>query len=296
MAKRICIVKVSDGLGNQLFQYALAKRLNEQGFKVIIDISWYENIEYRFTTRKFQLDSFNSSIEIANQRQCSQIKSPKFIVFFNSFFWKIQSLVPYFRKRHVKEQFSGYDSNIFKIPNKAYLEGFWQSPKYFQNIRNILLKEITLKSESIDIKSYKSEIQLQRTSIAVHIRRGDYTLPNSVHRLLDGTYYSNAIKRMIEILGDNIHFYFFSDEHEFIIQQDYYLVVPYKRVVKTTSAEEDLMLIKTCKHQIISNSTFSWWGAWLNENPNKVVISPTRWFNEEKNENPDLIPDEWIKI
>ncbi len=290
------IIKITDGLGNQLFQYALACQLKESGYCVLLDISWYENIENRFTTRKFQIDSFNYSIEIANQTQCSQIKSPKLIFVINSIFWRFQNLLPYYRKRHVKEQFLGYDSNIFRIPKTAYLGGFWQSPKYFEKIRGEILKEITLKNETKIYLNYRKQIIAKDISIAIHIRRGDYTLSESAHRLLDESYYSNAIEVMNEKFGNNIHFYFFSDDHKFIIQQDYYLSVPNKSLVKNTSAEEDLMLIKACKHQIISNSTFSWWGAWLNENPNKVVISPKRWFHNVKNENSDLIPDEWIKI
>ena len=290
------VVKITDGLGNQLFQFALARQLYENGFDVLLDISWYENIENRFTARKFQLDSFNFSIEIANQKECSQIKSPKRIFFINSLFWRLQNFLPYYRKRHIKEQFSGYEPNIFKIPKTSYLEGFWQSPKYFNNIRNNLLKEITIKYKSINHKNYIREIDLQKISIAVHVRRGDYALPSSAHRLLDETYYSTAINQMVEELGNDIHFYFFSDDLDFLVEQNYYLEIPSKTLVKNTCAEEDLMLIKACKHQIISSSTFSWWGAWLNENPNKVVISPKRWFNDEKNENQDLLPDEWIKI
>jgi len=292
----LIVIKITDGLGNQLFQYVLARQLSEHGFNILLDITWYENIENRFSTRKFQLDSFNCSFEIAKLAQCSQIKSPKFNFVINSLFWRRQNLLPYYRKRHVKENFSGYDSNIFKSPKTAYLEGFWQSPKYFENIRETLLKEIRLKNESIEFKKYKGEIELQKTSIAVHVRRGDYALPSSAHRLLDGTYYSTAIKQMVEKVGNHIHFYFFSDELDFLTQQNYYVDRSSKTLVKNTSAEEDLMLMKACKHQIISNSTFSWWGAWLNENPEKVVISPKQWFKEEKNENPDLIPEEWLKI
>jgi hypothetical protein len=294
MGKRI--IKISDGLGNQLFQYALSRSLSLTGNNVHIDASWFDSIEDRFTKRDFAVDKFNSIYNVADSKIIQQIKSPQFPFFINSIFWRTQNLLPYYKKRHFREQNQGYDQNVFNCNRNCYLDGFWQSYLYFDSIRNELLHEITLKQENSTFQLLFKEILSKKKSIAIHVRRGDYTNKDSAHLLITNEFYKNAIDYIKSVLGSENHFYFFSDDLKYIEQQDYFRYCENKTLVSGFDATEDLMLIKACSHQIISNSTFSWWGAWLNENPNKIVISPKRWMKEQEKENPDLIPEDWIKL
>jgi hypothetical protein len=294
MGKRI--IKISDGLGNQLFQYALSRSLSLNGSNVFVDVGWFSAIEDRFTKRGFSLNKFNSSYTIADSKIIQQTKKPEFPILLNSIFWRVQNLMPYYKKRHFREQNQGYDKNVFNCNRNSYLDGFWQSYMYFDSIRNELLHEITLKQESNTFQLLFKEILSKKKSVAIHIRRGDYTNKDSVHLLITNEFYKNAIDYIKSALGSENHFYFFSDDLKYVEQQDYFKNCENKALVSGFDATEDLMLIKACNHQIISNSTFSWWGAWLNENPNKIVISPKGWMKEHEKENPYLIPNDWIKL
>jgi hypothetical protein len=167
------------------------------------------------------------------------------------------------------------------------------------------LKELVLNEISKETFKWKSEIDASN-SIAIHVRRGDY-MKNPYFYNLETQYYQKAIRFFKEKFSDS-QFYFFSDDlqwvrNEFGGKKEYKFVdinnekIGYFNTIKDT---EDLFLISQCKHQIIANSTYSWWGAWLNTNPDKIVITPTKWSNDneaqKKYEKGDFIPEKWIKI
>ena len=182
---------------------------------------------------------------------------------------------------------------FFRAPDNTYLMGYWQSERYFRDNRDLLLKEFTVDVQTEGINA-ETTYQISRTcSVAIHIRRGDY-VGTRYHGLCSPEYYERGMETMARTIGSP-HFFVFSDEPEWV-RENFSTAYPFTVVGHNDPDEPvpDLALMKLCKHQIIANSTFSWWGAWLNENPRKVVISPKRWFSDLPSDS--IIPDEWIRI
>lgn len=265
------IIKLKGGLGNQLFQYAfglfLAKKRGEE-----LKIDNNNLFSGSDTVRFYDLDNFNISATVASDSEIKRVK-PKF-----SLLIKIYKKI--FKKYHI-----GYEKNI--LETKAnYIEGFFQSYKYLEPIKEQLLKEITLK-EDIDYK-------LQSNAISVHIRRGDYV--NNKECFICGLeYYNRAFRIIKEKVVDPV-FYIFSDDivwaKENLDNKDNLVFVSSPELTNC----EELIIMSRCKHNIISNSTFSFWGAWLNQNPNKIVIAPNKWNNVFMDEYNDLLPPNWLQI
>ncbi|MCK4744844.1 alpha-1,2-fucosyltransferase, partial [Candidatus Parcubacteria bacterium] len=195
-----------------------------------------------------------------------------------------------------KEQHSHFDSKILKLIGNIYLDGYWQSEKYFKNIENSIRKEFTLKND-LQLKAKKLLRKIKNTeSISIHIRRNDYIShkpANQYHGVCHLSYYKKAINVIIKKIDDP-HFFVFSDDIDWCKKN---LKIKFPTIfVEGNKDYEDLILMSKCKHNIIANSTFSWWGAWLNNNPNKIVIAPKKWFRKKSINTKDLIPKTWIKI
>ncbi|WP_439130941.1 alpha-1,2-fucosyltransferase [Polaribacter sp.] len=265
------IVRIVGGLGNQMFQYAYAKALQARGFEVQIDIS-------KFKTYKlhggYQLDKYKIDLEIPND--------------FNLILSKL------YLKKNLKEKSLLFDENLMQLNGNEYVKGYFQTEKYFLNIRPTLLQQFTLENSFSETTiRYQTEIKNQQNSCAIHIRRGDYISDkkaNSIHGTCDLSYYQNAIKH-VHNQYKNIHFFVFSDDiswtrNNLRINNATYInhkVIPH----------EDLYLMSLCKNNITANSSFSWWGAWLNTNEQKMVISPKKWFNQKENE---VACKNWIQL
>jgi hypothetical protein len=280
------IVKIEGGIGNQLFQYALGKNLaikNNTDLK--LDLNYFRKSSFR----KFELNNFN--IE-AKEITSSKIK---FIIWANSkkiFFRFIYNL--FFKKPIIyKEKNFHFNNEVFKMKNGTYLEGFWQSERYFIDIKDHILDLF----QNDNLFDSKFEIVINEISrseaVALHVRRGDY-LTNKNHVSLDLDYYQKAINFLISNLN-NPTFYIFSDDLKWC-ELNLSLNAPFKYIYGN-SAWEDLKLMSYCNHFIIANSTFSWWGAYLGRKPNKKVIYPRIWFpktNTKKTD--DLFLNDWIKM
>jgi Glycosyl transferase family 11 len=198
----------------------------------------------------------------------------------------------------IERDFSYQEEILKKYNGPVVLDGYWQSEKYFKSIREDLIKDlqITTLSEEEDLKVIE---EINRTnSVSLHVRRADYTNldTQNIHGLCDIDYYGRAI----EILADKVekpHFFIFSDD---IIWAEENLKINFPiNFVGHNDADknyEDLRMMSLCKHNIIANSSFSWWGAWLNTNPAKITIAPERWFATTERNFEDVIPDSWIKI
>lgn len=187
-----------------------------------------------------------------------------------------------------------------KLTNKKYknrLEGYWQSEKYFKDIRKMICEDFTLKKESNNFKKL-AKIISQTNSVSVHFRRGDYAEKRKTkkyHGLLDTNYYQKALDIINEKVK-NPHFFVFSDDPSWV-KKNFKIKQPLTFISgsrKLTNSKE-LILMSLCKHNIIANSSFSWWGAWLNRNPSKIVIAPKKWFRA-KIEAKNLLPGDWIKL
>ena len=191
-----------------------------------------------------------------------------------------------------------FHSEILNLPNNVYLNGYWQSEKYFNNIEDIIRKEITFKKEPNDLNKKHIDKIISANSVSVHIRRGDYMNNPSTKKklgLCSDEYYFKAINYIAENI-ENIHFFIFSDEPQ--IAKNLLEKIKHPKTFiynNNDNGSEDLRLMSYCKHNIIANSSFSWWGAWLNKNNNKIVTAPKHWFNYNPNPN-DLILDTWIRI
>jgi len=276
-------VKLLGGLGNQMFQYAVGRQLAIiNNCQLTLDLSELLNHNsINYTARQFELDIFN----INYARKIYPDTKPTFKDKFNR----------KFITRYVNETGHVFNPAVLKSRGLVYLNGFWQNEKYFKGVEDTIRKEFTFKTEPE--KDLESNIVLISSvnSVSIHFRRGDYVSnqnANEFHGVVKEGYY----KKAMETVKDSVvspHFFIFSDDinwvkENFKIQEPHIFVSNSKNSIKN-----DMLLMSLCQHNIIANSSFSWWSAWLNQNKNKIVIAPEKWFNNIPTE---IIPAEWIKI
>ena len=201
--------------------------------------------------------------------------------------------------RYVREKSFFYDKSVFSIRGDICLEGYWQSPKYFQFIESELLKEFSLKKKISHYRRMISNKILNENSVSIHIRRGDYVSDpktNSYHGTCSLEWYKNSMK-FIERSISNPNYFIFSDDLDWAKQNiSSNHSINYVENQNDGKDFEDLYIMSLCKHNIISNSSFSWWAAWMNKNPSKIIVHPKKWFNVPHVDTRDLIPDNWIEM
>lgn len=288
------ITKLLGGLGNQMFQYAHAKSISLKiKTKVKLDQTELLNrLHNSYTHREYELGIFNLKVSIATKEEIKP--------FFSSatFLAKILKKVGIERNRLWKESQTGVGNRLNNWQN-IYLDGFWQSEKYFSQYKDQIIADFTFKDdpkgENLMLMTKIKSI----TAVSIHIRRGDYlTMPSAIeyHEICSLDYYYKAIEFILLKINDP-YFFIFSDEPQWVIDN---LKLDYPFQIITHNVKEmsfeDMRLMSVCKHNIIANSSFSWWGAWLNQNPNKIVIAPKRWFKDSTIDTTDLIPKDWIRI
>jgi hypothetical protein len=287
-------VNIIGGLGNQMFQYAFGFAASkENNAKIKLEVSGFNAHDERY----YALDLFNieENLELKSKYNflLNKINSKH-----NSLLskasskllrWLLRLTKFYFQER---EEFV-FDHSVFSIITDTYFYGYWQNEKYFKKYRKELLDIFKLKDIHSQTQVYQQKIN-ESESVSLHIRRGDYI--NSVHDTCDIEYYKKAV---LEILKTNkkAHFFIFSDDMHWVKNNlDF---IDHKTLVVLESEipdHEEMYLMTQCKHNIIANSSFSWWGAWLNQNSDKKVIAPKKWFKSSTLNTNDLIPASWIRL
>lgn len=297
------IVKISGGLGNQLLQYAFAKSLEQKRqIQVKIDASIFKLPTKNITPRIFLLDKFNINLQTAEKNDFHKIKVPygadrslKENIYRAVFKFR-EFLRPRNRKKIIIYHKRDFNELIFNSPDNSYISGVWTNQKYFIDIKETLIKEITPKFPLSD-KSKKLLLKINgANSASIHIRRDDYLKHLYKLVLLSDDYYRKAVDA-IKKKTKNPLFFVFSDDIEYV-KTNYGKI--FGADVIYVSGEnipdyEELWLMSRCKHNIIANSTFSWWGAWLNQNPDKIIIAPSQ-YTSDNTDISDFFPREWIII
>ena len=271
------IVKLYGGLGNQLFQYAMARRMAIENHALLkLDASTgFKNDFYR---RTYSLNHFNIFEHFAAPQDLAGL-------------------------RHVKEKHFHFDPEILNPCDNVYLDGYWQSEKYFKSIEDIIRDELTVKEPLKDANLRMAREMAETNSVCIHFRRlygisfGKVdTQGFNMHGSIPLDYYYRCIERLTQTVKDP-HFFIFSDDPGWT-RDNFRLPNPTTVIANNGAGKdhEDLRLMSLCKHHIIANSTFSWWGAWLNPGKDKMVFAPEPWFNAAEHDVKDLIPEQWIKI
>lgn len=291
------VVCIFEGLGNQMFQYAFAKKLEmNTGRKVYIDA---ESLQEKVigeelgsnTVRAYGLDNFKISLPLINNIKRSAWNYTRGDKWYYEIIKELNENGKYPYNYLSQKGFNDISlpiPSIDEISSNTYIKGWFQSEKYFCDIRDILLKEFVPKERIVFPKHILRKI-LEKNSVSVHIRRGDY---KSCNMVLDDSYYCAAMD-VITARINNPVWIVFSDEICYV-KENY----PFKgEVIFIDDAYglkdyEQMLLMSKCRHNIIANSTFSWWGAWLNQNENKCVVAPMKWISSQKN----IVPSDWIKV
>lgn len=292
------ITKLSGGLGNQMFQYALGRTICDiNNYELFIDISGY-SAKSTDTVRQFKLDSFDIRARVASDKILAPYKVGRIGSVINTITGR-KLFSP--KLKITYEMGHQYNKNVLNLSGNNYLLGYWQTEKYFQNNRQNILKDFVPKI-SISTKSHKLIDRVQNTkSVSVHVRRGDYVTSkaaNSFHGTCDVNYYSRAANFILRKFKD-VDFFVFSDDINWA-RENILNGVPNVNFVDNVLSShidiEEMIIMANCKHNIIANSSFSWWGAWLNININKVVLAPNKWFNDKSVNTKDILPAEWVKL
>ena len=279
------IVKIKGGLGNQLFQYAVGRAVAlRHKVPLKLDTTIFETYNLH---NGYRLDQFAIQAEIAADNEIINLKGRNNLLF--SAFRKVGLAK---RKSYVKEKRSSYfDASVFKN-NFVYLDGYWQNELYFSDIRELLLKELSLNSSINDLSCAYLECIKKSNSVSLHVRRGDYLNLKNIN-VLEVDYYMKAA----EYIRKNVEkptFYIFSDDLEWC-KSTLAFLDDCIYVERTQTEIDDLKLMSFCQHNIIANSSFSWWGAWLNQNPNKTVVAPKGWIINDPDSS-NVIPSDWVKF
>ena len=276
------IVMLQGGLGNQMFQYAFGRAVaRARGEELLFEKRG--DMDAPGSRMAYSLGAFETDVTFASKDNCVfQITGPRY-----------------------EEPIFAYDPNVYDQPRGVRFIGYWQTEKYFEigHTRN----EFSLRAPvSAQTQRVADEINAAATSVAIHVRRTDYLVPmNAFMGLMPFSYYKAAMD-YIRARHEDAKFFIFSDDPEWC-RQNFHdcLIVDHNKAGTSGNGpgqeHEDLLLMSLCRHAIIANSSFGWWGAWLGDFSGKIVIAPYRWFSGTLGgrwtpEASDIVPDRWIKL
>ena len=301
-------VSLIGGLGNQMFQYAAGKALAERhGVALGLDISGFRN----YPLRSFLLDRMLIPEAIASPAGAEPIERPE--MNFARARWKaridrvlgkagLPKLAP--SPHEYREPHFHYDPAFETLGPRTALFGYFQSERYFSSIAGSLRDWLSPREPlGAAAAAALAQIEASRLPVSVHVRRGDYLNPGTIeyHGVLAEPYYREALARLEAEAGEAAELFVFSDDAKAAEQVLNFL--PKSRLVHVRGDPErpweDMALMARCRHHVIANSSFSWWGAWLNRSPNKIVVAPRAWFAASqlsKSNTEDLYPAGWILI
>lgn len=282
-------VSIYGGLGNQLFQYAVGRSLAIRNrCELLLDRRHY--LAHR--SFSFGLHHFNIKARDGSAAELPPNREQKF----KYTWWRLFSAA----KTMVRERGLEFDSTVLDRKGALYLRGYWQSEKYFQCCEATIRRELSFRQPPTGANAQLCEQLLSTNSIGIHIRRGDYIKDprvNKVHGTCPLAYYRAGVDYILRKTGKQHTAFVFSDDPDWArqnVQLDCRVVIVDQN--DGHAAHEDLRLLASCEHQVISNSTFSWWAAWLNDNSSKIVVAPLHWFADPKMRNDDLVPSQWQRI
>jgi hypothetical protein len=270
------IMQLMGGMGNQMFQYAFGRSLSlKYNVPLKLDLSILKRRDFGpdFVYRDYDLDLFNvfADFDINMESKVHHLSEPHF---------------------HFSEKSLNYYESI---DGDLSIYGYWQSPKYFAYAEEIIRKDFQFR-DTVSGPAVTMMAEIRATnSVVINVRRTDY-LNTDFHGVM-GLEYIMAGVEIIRSKIKNPHFFIFSDDIDWCrenIRLDNMTIVDHQ--YKGDRFGNYLQLMKACKHYIIPNSTFAWWGAWLNDNPDKIVITPAKWFADPNLITADLIPVEWLRI
>ncbi len=299
------LVKLQGGLGNQLFQYAAGRRLAEHNSVPLkLDISSFALQDKRmYELGNFAIqESFASPAEIAGFKQYEKKNTPGKTAFS---FSRITDFVYNFlradKTKYATEWSAGFNPEILTLTDPCYLDGYWHSEQYFKESENTIRKEFALKKPlSPYYQKIADTISKAPAAVALHVRRGDFAsekVTAALHLVCDPAYYARAVQCITKKVPNPV-FFVFSDDIAWVKQ---HLTLPPSTVYVSPNQssdqknDEELITMSLCKHFIISNSSYSWWAAWLSSHPGKIVYSPKKWTTKAAMKDvPGLLPEAWI--
>ena len=290
------VTRLMGGLGNQMFQYAAGRSLALRlGTELLIDRTWLESERQMFETpRRYELDVLRLRARFASPELVSALErrgnNP-----LNRLRKKIGIAAPAVVLRETSHAF---DPSFRTVSRNVLLVGYWQSEKYFAACADEIRSEFGLRDSPSDRNRELIEQMRATSSLSLHVRRGDYVsseTTNRFHGVMPIAYYRDAVRAVTERAGP-VEIFVFSDDIDWCKRE---LEISGHRlhyVDHNTRGSEDMRLMSSCRHHILANSSFSWWGAWLNPDPGKLVVAPVRWFQEPSVDTSDLLPGGWLRL
>jgi hypothetical protein len=290
------VSQVIGGLGNQMFQYAAGRAVSLRSDTMLaLDISNFNN--YALHQGFELLRIFLCPVIIASEIDLKNILG-----------WQQQALIrrllmhPTLSKlrtnKFIVEPHFHYWADIHQVPKNAYLTGYWQSEKYFSHIAETIRADFTFSIPLSEKNEQLAKQISQVNAVSLHVRRGDYVqnpITTATHGVCTLDYYQAAIQSIACSVAEP-YFFIFSDDIAWV-KANLKMTFPCQFIEHNQEMESynDMRLMSLCQHHIIANSSFSWWGAWLNPSTDKIVIAPQKWF-ANKNDVKDLIPSGWITL
>lgn len=290
------ISNIIGGLGNQMFQYACGRAVSlrsNQSFRIITD-QFKEYILHN----GYELERvFQLPVKLATKSELNALlgwqKSPKFRHLFGR-----PSLCWATGQNWCNEPFFSYWSGIRNVQRAVYMHGYWQSERYFNDVADVIRQDFTFSMPWDDIDQAVLKRMRSAESVSIHIRRGDYTQGKNqkIFALCGIEYYRDAIRYLRQRFPD-ISLFVFSDNPDWVdaeLKSEFGKIETVRHNIGDRSAN-DMRLMSQADHHIIANSSFSWWGAWLNPSPEKIVIAPRQWFLNGTVDK-DLVPSSWVRL
>lgn len=290
------ISNILGGIGNQMFQYAAGRSLAlTTNQSLMLDLNDFYDYKLH---QGFELSRvFNVSAESASANALNELLG-----------WRVNHLARRVLRRSqfawlrgqkfVVEPHFNYWPDFFNLTGDCYLYGYWQSERYFKPFESVIRRDFTFREPLTDRNLELAAAIALGQSVSLHVRRGDYVSDVKTGQVMDVCsleYYRKAISYISERIERPV-FYVFSDDMVWV-RQNLNVSFPCVYVEHNRLAESyrDMQLMSLCRHHVIANSSFSWWGAWLNSNSEKLVVAPRNWFCNGTDDS-DLIPDEWIRL
>jgi len=292
-------VQLKGGLGNQLFQYALGRTLAlRHGTELLFDTSLLYNRvpEKTKTFRKYGLGLFEPPARIATAKDFPQYSGR--LSTRNRFTRGLHLLnLRAHGLRYVLQRKFEFDPGVLASPDNSYLDGYWQTEKYFSAVAPQIRADLVFR-HTLGPEARRMHDQMQSTTaVCVHIRRGDYLEILSQLGVVGSDYIQAGIKLLAERFA-GLHFYVFTNDPKWCIEN--LKIAPPHTFITAENAgnneHEHMMLMRSCRHFIIANSTYSWWAAWLSPHADKVVIGPKQWASDPNKNTSDVLPEDWLRL